>query len=234
MTAAAALLLAILIWASNSIMVKVVLREVTPLTLTWLRFLFAALFYVPFALATWKSAPGYSRREWILLAGAGIAAFFTPTGYGTVVAEGKETREFDGKNYVMERGIVGDAQERIADVAVATVCGGSLALAMAGLLVVGFRWGVGADALGLHRVSQIEAWVPIFLFAIMPVLDTLIGKDADNPPDSAVKYLMVWGLPSSVTSNWSLVRFGMRPPFLSFTLKNNCTTLTSTLSVSRD
>lgn len=40
--------------------------------------------------------------------GAGIPAFFTPAGYGTVVAEGKETREFDGKNYVMERGIVGD------------------------------------------------------------------------------------------------------------------------------
>lgn len=40
--------------------------------------------------------------------GSGIPAFFTPAGYGTVVAEGKETREFDGKNYVMERGIVGD------------------------------------------------------------------------------------------------------------------------------
>jgi 3-oxoacid CoA-transferase subunit A len=40
--------------------------------------------------------------------GAGIPAFFTPAGYGTIVAEGKETREFDGKMYVMERGIVGD------------------------------------------------------------------------------------------------------------------------------
>jgi 3-oxoacid CoA-transferase A subunit len=40
--------------------------------------------------------------------GAGIPAFFTPAGYGTVVADGKETREFDGKMYVMERGIVGD------------------------------------------------------------------------------------------------------------------------------
>lgn len=40
--------------------------------------------------------------------GAGIPAFFTPAGYGTVVAEGKETRQFDGKHYVMERGIVGD------------------------------------------------------------------------------------------------------------------------------
>ena len=40
--------------------------------------------------------------------GSGIPAFFTPAGYGTVVADGKETREFDGKHYVMERGIVGD------------------------------------------------------------------------------------------------------------------------------
>ncbi len=37
--------------------------------------------------------------------GAGIPAFYTPTGYGTVVAEGKETREFDGRMYVMERAI---------------------------------------------------------------------------------------------------------------------------------
>ena len=40
--------------------------------------------------------------------GAGIPAFFTPTGFGTVIAEGKETRDFDGRMYVMERGIVGD------------------------------------------------------------------------------------------------------------------------------
>src|SRR4051794_11953211 len=40
--------------------------------------------------------------------GAGIPAFFTPAGYGTIVAEGKETREFDGRMYVMERSIVGD------------------------------------------------------------------------------------------------------------------------------
>jgi drug/metabolite transporter (DMT)-like permease len=72
-TAAAALLLAILIWASNSIMVKVVLREITPLTLTWLRFLLAALFYAPFAVATWRRAPRYSPREWVLLVGAGVA-----------------------------------------------------------------------------------------------------------------------------------------------------------------
>ena len=40
--------------------------------------------------------------------GAGIPAFFTPTGVGTVVAEGKETREFDGRTYVMERALQAD------------------------------------------------------------------------------------------------------------------------------
>jgi len=37
--------------------------------------------------------------------GAGIPAFFTPTGVGTIVADGKETREFDGRTYVMERAL---------------------------------------------------------------------------------------------------------------------------------
>ncbi|MEM9069207.1 MAG: CoA transferase subunit A [Myxococcota bacterium] len=41
-------------------------------------------------------------------AGAGIPAFYTPTGVGTVVAEGKETREFDGRTYVMERALAAD------------------------------------------------------------------------------------------------------------------------------
>jgi 3-oxoacid CoA-transferase subunit A len=41
-------------------------------------------------------------------AGAGIPAFFTPTGVGTVVAEGKETREFDGRIYIMERELRAD------------------------------------------------------------------------------------------------------------------------------
>jgi 3-oxoacid CoA-transferase subunit A len=41
-------------------------------------------------------------------AGAGIPAFFTPTGYGTLVAEGKETREFDGRPYVLERALHAD------------------------------------------------------------------------------------------------------------------------------
>jgi 3-oxoacid CoA-transferase subunit A len=46
--------------------------------------------------------------ERIRAGGAGIPAFYTPTGFGTMVAEGKETREFDGRPYVMERGIRGD------------------------------------------------------------------------------------------------------------------------------
>ena len=53
-------------------------------------------------------APQGTLAERMRAGGAGIAAFFTPTGYGTMVAEGKESREFDGRMYVMERGIVGD------------------------------------------------------------------------------------------------------------------------------
>jgi 3-oxoacid CoA-transferase subunit A len=41
-------------------------------------------------------------------AGAGIPAFFTPTGVGTLVAENKETREFDGRPYLMERALQAD------------------------------------------------------------------------------------------------------------------------------
>ena len=40
--------------------------------------------------------------------GAGIPAFYTPTGVGTIVAEGKETREFDGRTYVMEHALKAD------------------------------------------------------------------------------------------------------------------------------
>jgi 3-oxoacid CoA-transferase subunit A len=46
--------------------------------------------------------------ERIRAAGAGIPAFFTPTGVGTIVAEGKETREFEGLTYLMERGLPAD------------------------------------------------------------------------------------------------------------------------------
>ncbi len=40
--------------------------------------------------------------------GAGIPAFYTATGFGTVIAEGKDTREFNGRNYILEESIVGD------------------------------------------------------------------------------------------------------------------------------
>jgi 3-oxoacid CoA-transferase subunit A len=46
--------------------------------------------------------------ERIRAGGAGIPAFFTPTGVGTIVAEGKETREFEGRPYLMERGLTAD------------------------------------------------------------------------------------------------------------------------------
>ena len=46
--------------------------------------------------------------ERIRAGGAGIPAFFTPTGVGTVVADGKETREFDGRTYIMERALKAD------------------------------------------------------------------------------------------------------------------------------
>ena len=52
--------------------------------------------------------PQGTLAERIRAGGAGIPAFFTKTGYGTVVAEGKETREFDGEWYVMERGLTSD------------------------------------------------------------------------------------------------------------------------------
>lgn len=52
--------------------------------------------------------PQGTLSERLRAGGAGIPAFFTPTGYGTMVAEGKEVREFDGRPYVMERWIRGD------------------------------------------------------------------------------------------------------------------------------
>lgn len=53
-------------------------------------------------------APQGTLAERMRAGGAGIPAFFTPTGVGTKVAEGKEIRKFEGRDYVMERGIVGD------------------------------------------------------------------------------------------------------------------------------
>jgi 3-oxoacid CoA-transferase subunit A len=52
--------------------------------------------------------PQGTLAERIRAGGAGIPAFFTKTGAGTMIAEGKEEREFDGERYVMERGIVAD------------------------------------------------------------------------------------------------------------------------------
>ena len=52
--------------------------------------------------------PQGTLAERIRAGGAGIPAFFTKTGYGTLVAEGKETREFNGQMYVMESGLTAD------------------------------------------------------------------------------------------------------------------------------
>lgn len=52
--------------------------------------------------------PQGTLAERIRAGGAGIPAFYTPTGYGTMVAEGKETREFDGRHYVLERALHAD------------------------------------------------------------------------------------------------------------------------------
>ena len=52
--------------------------------------------------------PQGTLAERIRAGGAGIPAFFTATGYGTIVAEGKETREFDGKHYVLETALRAD------------------------------------------------------------------------------------------------------------------------------
>jgi 3-oxoacid CoA-transferase subunit A len=52
--------------------------------------------------------PQGTLSERLRAGGAGVPAFYTPTGVGTMVAEGKETREFDGRLYVMERGLRGD------------------------------------------------------------------------------------------------------------------------------
>ena len=52
--------------------------------------------------------PQGTLAERIRAGGAGVPAFFTPTGFGTVVAEGKETREFNGVNCVLETGLTAD------------------------------------------------------------------------------------------------------------------------------
>jgi 3-oxoacid CoA-transferase subunit A len=52
--------------------------------------------------------PQGTLAERIRAGGAGVPAFFTKTGVGTLIAEGKETRDFDGETYVMEHGLVAD------------------------------------------------------------------------------------------------------------------------------
>ncbi|MBB5768810.1 CoA transferase subunit A [Xanthomonas euroxanthea] len=52
--------------------------------------------------------PQGTLAERLRAGGAGIPAFYTATGYGTIVAQGKETREFDGKQYVMETALQAD------------------------------------------------------------------------------------------------------------------------------
>ncbi|OUL98454.1 CoA transferase subunit A [Variovorax sp. JS1663] len=61
--------------------------------------------------------PQGTLAEKLRAGGAGIPAFFTKTGVGTLVAEGKELREFDGETYVMERSLVPDVALVKADVA---------------------------------------------------------------------------------------------------------------------
>jgi 3-oxoacid CoA-transferase subunit A len=60
--------------------------------------------------------PQGTLAEKLRAGGAGIPAFFTKTGVGTMVAEGKELREFDGETYVMERSLVPDVALVKADV----------------------------------------------------------------------------------------------------------------------
>ncbi len=62
--------------------------------------------------------PQGTLAERLRAGGAGIPAFFTKTGVGTVVADGKEVREFDGEKYVMERSLVADVslvKTKVAD-----------------------------------------------------------------------------------------------------------------------
>ena len=53
-------------------------------------------------------APQGTLAERLRAGGAGIPAFYTPTGAGTVIAKGKEERDFEGRSYVLERGITAD------------------------------------------------------------------------------------------------------------------------------
>jgi len=61
--------------------------------------------------------PQGTLAERMRAAGAGIPAYYTPTGFGTDLATGKETRNFDGRDYVLEKSIPGDAALIRADTA---------------------------------------------------------------------------------------------------------------------
>nr|MBP8874669.1 CoA transferase subunit A [Polaromonas sp.] len=61
--------------------------------------------------------PQGTLAEKLRAGGAGIPAFFTKTGVGTIVADGKELREFDGETYVMERSLTPDIALVKADIA---------------------------------------------------------------------------------------------------------------------
>jgi 3-oxoacid CoA-transferase subunit A len=52
--------------------------------------------------------PQGTLAERLRAGGAGIPAFYTPTGVGTKIAEGKESRQFDGREFILEKGITGD------------------------------------------------------------------------------------------------------------------------------
>ncbi len=62
-------------------------------------------------------APQGNLAERMRAAGAGVGGFYTPTGVGTLLAEGKETREIDGREYVLELPIAGDVALISADTA---------------------------------------------------------------------------------------------------------------------
>ena len=60
--------------------------------------------------ASWRSSscPQGTLAERLRAGGAGIPGFYTKTGVGTQVAEGKEVKNFDGEDYILERGIRAD------------------------------------------------------------------------------------------------------------------------------
>ena len=57
--------------------------------------------------------PQGTLAEKIRAGGAGIPGFYTATGYGTPVAQGKEVRQFDGKNYILEEAIRGEDRKSV-------------------------------------------------------------------------------------------------------------------------